>query len=70
MADNTTNSSNRGFASMPADEQRDIASKGGQATGGKNLEHVDRSAAGKKGAAAQSTAAKVKGGHNSHGGNS
>lgn len=41
--------SNRGFAGMEPDKQRQIASKGGQASGGRNLENVDRSAAGRKG---------------------
>jgi general stress protein YciG len=58
----------RGFASMDESKQREIASKGGKASGGKNLENVDRSAAGKKGAAAQPTEAKRRGGQNSHGG--
>lgn len=59
--------SDRGFASMDADKQREIASKGGQASGG-NFQNnkAKASAAGRKGAAAQSTAAKVKGGKNSH----
>lgn len=47
MADNT---SNRGFASMDESKQKEIASKGGKATGGKNL----------------SRAARAKGGKNSH----
>lgn len=50
MANKST--SNRGFASMDEDKQREIASKGGKATGGKNL----------------STEARAKGGENSHGG--
>lgn len=58
--------SNRGFAAMDEDKQREIASKGGKASGGRNLQNVDRSAAGKKGAAAQSTEAKAEGGRNSH----
>lgn len=58
--------SDRGFASMDEDKQKEIASMGGKASGGKNLEKIDRSAAGKKGAAAQSSAAKAKGGSNSH----
>jgi general stress protein YciG len=60
--------SDRGFASMDDDKQKEIASKGGQASGGQNLQNVDRSAAGKKGAEAQPTEAKRKGGANSHGG--
>lgn len=59
--------SDRGFASMDDDKQKDIASKGGSASGGnfKN-DTAKASAAGKKGAAAQSTEAKAKGGKNSH----
>jgi uncharacterized protein len=49
MADDT---SNRGFASMDDAQQKEIASKGGQATGGKNLD----------------TKARKKGGERSHGG--
>lgn len=49
MANNNT--SNRGFASMDESKQREIARKGGKATGGKNL----------------STEARAKGGRNSHG---
>lgn len=59
--------SDRGFASMDADKQREIASKGGQASSGNFAhDHEKASAAGKKGAAAQSTAAKAKGGRNSY----
>jgi general stress protein YciG len=58
--------SNRGFASMDESKQREIASKGGKASGGQNLQNVDRSAAGRKGAEAQPTEAKRKGGQNSH----
>jgi general stress protein YciG len=59
--------SDRGFASMSEDKQRDIASKGGSASSGNFKNDTKRaSAAGKKGAAAQSTAAKAKGGANSH----
>ncbi len=50
MAGNGT--SNRGFAAMDATKQREIASKGGKATGGKNL----------------TTEARAKGGRNSRGG--
>jgi general stress protein YciG len=50
MANN--NSSNRGFASMDDKKQKEIASKGGKATGGKNL----------------SDEARAKGGKHSHGG--
>jgi uncharacterized protein len=49
MAENN-NSGNQGFASMPDDKQKEIASKGGKATGGKNL----------------SNEARAKGGRNSH----
>lgn len=66
MAATANNNSNRGFAAMDEDKQREIASKGGKASGGKNLAHVDRSAAGKKGAAAQPREAKAEGGRNSH----
>lgn len=47
MADNT---SKRGFASMNADKQREIASKGGKVSGG-NFKHDPQRAseAGKKG---------------------
>ena len=34
MADNNQGKSNRGFASMDEEKQREIASKGGQASGG------------------------------------
>jgi general stress protein YciG len=46
MADNNT--SNRGFAAMDDDKQREIASKGGKATGGKNLDAEARKKGGKK----------------------
>lgn len=59
--------SNRGFASMDPDKQREIARKGGKASGG-NFANDRRKAseAGKKGAAAQSIEAKRLGGQNSH----
>lgn len=43
--------SGRGFAGMDKEKQREIASKGGQASGGnpENLQNVDRSEAGRKG---------------------
>ncbi|MBX4201587.1 KGG domain-containing protein [Candidatus Saccharibacteria bacterium] len=44
MANNT---SNRGFASMDENKQKEIASKGGKATGGKNLSKQARSKGGK-----------------------
>lgn len=58
--------SDRGFASMDEKQQREIASKGGQASPG-NFAHdkARASEAGKKGAAAQPTEAKAKGGRNS-----
>jgi general stress protein YciG len=59
----------RGFASMDEDKQKEIASKGGSASGGNFKNDPQRaSEAGKKGAAAQPTEAKRKGGENSHGG--
>lgn len=58
---------NRGFASMDEEKQREIASLGGQASGGNFKKDPSRaSAAGKKGAQAQSTEDKAKGGRNSH----
>jgi len=54
MAGNNDNKSNRGFASMNEDKQREIASEGGKA-----------SAKSKKGAAG-STEASRRGGQNSH----
>jgi general stress protein YciG len=44
MADNT---SNRGFAGMDESKQKEIASKGGSATGGKNLSKAARAKGGK-----------------------
>ena len=59
--------SNRGFASMDPDKQKAIASEGGKASGGNFKNDPQRaSSAGKKGAAAQSTEAKARGGRNSH----
>ena len=59
--------SNRGFASMSADRQREIASAGGRASGGRFKPGSKRaSEAGKKGAAAQPTEAKRRGGEHSH----
>lgn len=60
MADNT--SSNRGFAAMDEDKQREIASEGGRASSAKQ----DMSKLGKKGAAAEPTEAKRRGGEHSH----
>jgi general stress protein YciG len=58
---------NQGFASMDADKQRKIASEGGKASSGNFANDKQKaSEAGKKGAAAQPTEAKAKGGHNSH----
>lgn len=57
---------NRGFASMDEDKQRRIASKGGKTSGGSFEEGSTRaSKAGKKGAEAQPTEAKSKGGRHS-----
>lgn len=62
-----TNNSNRGFASMDEQKQRDIASKGGQNSGGNFANDPQRaSAAGRKGAANQPVEAKREGGKNSH----
>ena len=59
--------SRRGFASMDEDKQREIASKGGRASGGNFANDPRRaSEAGKKGARAQPREAKVEGGRNSH----
>jgi len=58
---------NRGFASMDEDKQKDIASKGGKASSGNFKNDPQRaSEAGKKGAQAQPTEAKQRGGQNSH----
>jgi general stress protein YciG len=59
--------SDRGFASMDAAKQKEIARKGGQASSG-NFKHDPRRAseAGKKGAQAQPMEAKQLGGQNSH----
>ncbi len=60
---------NRGFAAMDSDKQRDIASKGGKASGSNFVNNPAKaSAAGKKGAEAQPTEAKRKGGENRHSG--
>jgi general stress protein YciG len=57
----------RGFASMDEQKQKDIASKGGSASGGNFKNDPQRaSEAGKKGAQAQPTEAKAEGGRNSH----
>ena len=59
--------SDRGFASMDKDKQRDIASKGGKSSGGNFKNDTTRaSETGKKGAEAQPRQAKAEGGHNSH----
>ena len=51
---------------MDEDKQREIASKGGKASGGNFANDREKaSAAGKKGARAQSREDKAKGGHNS-----
>ncbi|WP_327117118.1 hypothetical protein OHB12_06610 [Nocardia sp. NBC_01730] len=57
----------RGFAAMDEDRQRKIASQGGKASSGSFDNDPKRaSEAGKKGAAAQPTEAKRRGGENSH----
>lgn len=57
---------NQGFASMDEDKQREIASKGGKASGGSFTEGSERaSEAGKKGAANQPREAKQRGGEHS-----
>jgi hypothetical protein len=58
MADNNNGKSNRGFAAMDEDKQREIASEGGHASSAKQ----DMSKLGKKGAKAQPTDAKRRGG--------
>ncbi|HUY85391.1 MAG TPA: general stress protein [Candidatus Dormibacteraeota bacterium] len=61
------NTSNRGFASMDEEKQREIASKGGKASGGNFANDRQKaSEAGKKGAAAQPIEAKRRGGQHSH----
>lgn len=63
--------SDRGFASMDSDKQKEIASKGGRASGGNFKNDRQRaSEAGKKGAEAQPIEAKAQGGKNSHRGSS
>lgn len=58
---------NQGFASMNEEKQREIASKGGKSSGGNFANDPERaSEAGKKGAAAEPTEAKRRGGQNSH----
>ena len=59
--------SNRGFASMDPNKQREIASKGGRASGGNFANDPARaSVAGREGAKAQPTEAKRRGGQHSH----
>lgn len=59
--------SKRGFASMDEEKQREIASKGGKASGGNFANDPEKaSRAGKKGAAAQPVEAKRRGGEHSH----
>ncbi len=65
MASSTN--ANQGFANMDEGKQRDTARKGGKATDGKNLDTVDRSRAGKKGAQSETREAKAEGGRHSHG---
>lgn len=69
MANNT---SNRGFAAMDEDKQREIASKGGHSQGKENnpgnlanRSKEDRVKTAKAGAANQPTKAKQEGGRNS-----
>lgn len=53
MAQNNDKNDKRGFASMNPDQQKEIASKGGQASGGNFKNDPKRaSEAGKKGGAA------------------
>lgn len=59
---NNDNTSKRGFASMSEEERQEIARRGGEASSSKQ----DMSELGKKGAAAQPTEAKRRGGQNSH----
>lgn len=50
MANQKDNTSNRGFASMDSDKQKEIASKGGKASGGNFAQDREKaSEAGKKG---------------------
>lgn len=66
MADND-NTSKRGFASMDEEKQRKIAREGGKASGGNFRNDPGRaSKEGKKGAEAQPTEAKRRGGEHSH----
>ena len=59
--------SNRGLASADDETRKRVASEGGKASGGNFAKDKNRaSEAGKKGAAAQSTEDKAKGGRNSH----
>lgn len=62
MAKSTSSTTNRGFANMDEDKQREIASRGGKASSAKQ----DMAELGRKGAAAQPTEAKRRGGENSH----
>lgn len=56
MADSRTNKSQRGFASMDENKQKDIASKGGSASGGNFKNDPQRaSQAGKKGGSSSSS---------------
>lgn len=59
----------RGFASMDGEKQREIASRGGKASGGNFARNPERAReAGRKGAEAQPTEAKRLGGQHSHSG--
>jgi general stress protein YciG len=59
MPSKKTGSQNRGFASMPAEKQREIASKGGKAAHQKGTAHEftpdEARAAGRKGGQARRT---------------
>lgn len=59
--------SNRGFAAMDEEKQREIARRGGQASGGNFKNDPQRaSEAGRKGAEKQPVEAKRRGGEHSH----
>jgi uncharacterized protein len=60
--------SKRGFASMSLEKRREIASRGGKASGGNFKLNPERaSEAGRKGASLQPLESKRLGGRNSHG---
>ena len=62
MANNDNNTGQRGTAAMDDNTKHSVQSAGGKASSAKQ----DMSKLGKKGAAAQPTEAKAKGGQNSH----